>query len=48
MKHLLGVLYLPQASRSLLLIDVDEVSHHAALDHISLSLHADLEGRTKE
>lgn len=47
MKHFSGFLYLPQSSRSLLLVDVDEVAHHTALDHISLSLHADLEGQTE-
>lgn len=47
MKHFPGFLYLPQSSCSLLLVNVDEVSHHTALDHISLSLHADLEGQTE-
>lgn len=42
-----GLLYLPQSSCSLLLVDVDEVSHHAALDHVSLSLHTDLQGQIK-
>lgn len=45
-QHFSGFLYLPQSSCSLLLVDVDEVAHHAALDHISLSLHAYLEGKT--
>lgn len=40
-------LYPPQSSCSLLLVDVDEVAHHTALDHTSLSLHADLEGQTE-
>lgn len=40
-------LYLPQSSCSLLLVDVDKVAHHTALDHISLSLHANLEGQTE-
>ncbi len=47
MKHFSGFLYLPQSSRSLLLIDVDKVAHHTALDHISLSLHSDLEGQAE-
>lgn len=40
-------LYLPQSSCALLLVDVDKVSHHTALDHISLSLHADLRQQTE-
>lgn len=39
--------YLPQSPRALLLVDVDEVPHHAALDQTPLSLHADLEGQTE-
>lgn len=39
--------YLPQSPRALLLVDVDEVPHHAALDETPLSLHADLEGQTQ-
>jgi len=39
-------LYLPQSSRSLLLVDVEEVAHHAALDQAALRLHADLEDKT--
>lgn len=41
-KHLSSFWYLPQPSCPLLLIDVDEVDHHTALDHITLSLHANL------
>lgn len=37
-----SLVYLPQSPCSLLLVDVDEITHHAALDHISLSLHPDL------
>lgn len=39
--------YLPQPPRALLLVDVDEVPHHAALDQTPLSLHSDLEGQTQ-
>lgn len=39
--------YLPQSPCPLLLVDVDEVAHHPAVDHISLSLHADLEEPTE-
>jgi len=43
-----GALHLPQSSCSLLLVDVHEVAHHTALDHIALSLHADLETTERE
>ena len=33
---------LPESSRSLLLVDVHEISHHASLYKISLRLHPDL------
>lgn len=38
-------LHLPQSSGPLLLVDINEIAHHTALDHISLSLHADLGGQ---
>lgn len=40
-------LYLPQSPCPLLLIDVDEVPHHTALDQMSLSLHSDLQRQTE-